>query len=654
MSRPITAEDLWRLPRVEPPAVTPDGSTVVVPVTHYDLDANEGHTVLYLLGSGDPRPLTDPGQSATSPAISTGGKSIAFVRKETDGNPQVHLLRLDGGEAIRPTQLPLGATGPRWLPDGRLVIVVKLLREAPTIAGTRVLVEQRKKTKSSVRSTERRVYRFWDTWFTGGEMWHPFVMDPASGELTDLTPGRHWWWRLPTQGEPAGAYDVAPDGTEITFSAWEVDDLDELPIWRLYAARLDTGEVSCLTPELTGDATSPRYTPDGGHLAYLFQRQPDFYADRQRLAVIERATGEHHVLTEEWDSSIGTIAPSLTSNDLVITAEEAGQVALYRIGFEGGTPDVIARSGTLTNPVPLSDGSIYARHQSLSQPPEIVRIDGADGSLNRVTHFTDEILVGLTLGATEEMTIQGADGDDVQVLIVFPPDFDPARRMPLVHLIHGGPHGTFGDMWHFRWNAQAFAAPGYVVAMVNFHGSTSFGDAFTRSIHARWGDQPATDVMAATDALIERGFVDADRMAITGGSYGGYLVAWLMSQTDRFSCAVAHAAVTNLAGMYATDMTYGFGRSRGAEVWEDREQVDRWSPSAHAAGYGTPTLVIHSEQDFRVPVTQSLELYGVLKAKGVPARLVYFPDENHWILKPQNSLVWYKEVHDWLARWLAE
>jgi dipeptidyl aminopeptidase/acylaminoacyl peptidase len=221
-------------------------------------------------------------------------------------------------------------------------------------------------------------------------------------------------------------------------------------------------------------------------------------------------------------------------------------------------------------------------------------------------------------------------------------------------MIHGGPHATFGDTWHFRWNAQAFAAPGYVVAMVNFHGSTSFGDSFARSIHGRWGDQPTVDILAATESLIERGIADPERMAITGGSYGGYLTAWMMSQTDRFRCAIAHAAVTNLGGMYATDMTYGFSRSRGAEIWEDPARVDRWSPSAHASGYNTPTLVIHGERDYRVPVTQGLELYGVLKSKGVPARLVYFPDENHWILKPQNSLVWYQEVHDWLAQWLAE
>lgn len=653
MSRPITPTDLWRLPRVEAPAVSANGATVVVPVTRYDIDKNEGNTVLYLLQDGDPAPITDPARSATSPAVSADGRSIAFLRKDEAGKQQVHLLSLDGGEPLVLTDLPMGAAGPKWLPDGRLVVVVKLTTEAPTIDGTREWLG--KNGAKSPRVTERRVYRYWDTWLTEGDTWHPFVLDPTTRALTDLTPDRHWWWRLPSQGEQGDAYDVAPDGSEITFSAWEIDDSDEVPVWRLYAAPIDGGDVRCLTPELTGDATWPRYTADGGRLAYLFQREADFYADRRRLAVVDRISGEHHVLTEDWDASIQTVAPGRAADELFLTAEESGRVVLYRIGREGGTPAVLTRQGSLTNPVVAGEGTLYVRCQSLSQPPEIGRIDLSDGSLARVTRFTDEVLRDVTLGSVEELVVEGAEGHEVRTFLLFPPGFDEAGgRVPLVHLIHGGPHSTFGDSWHFRWNAQAFASPGYLVAMVNFHGSTSFGDAFTRSIQGSWGDQPTTDILAVTDALIDRGLVDPGRMAVTGGSYGGYLTAWLMSQTDRFACAVAHAAVTNLAGMYATDMTYGFSRSRGAEVWEDPGRVDRWSPSAHAAGYSTPTLVIHGEQDYRVPITQGLELYGVLKAKGVPARLVYFPDENHWILKPQNSLAWYGEVHDWLARWLAE
>jgi dipeptidyl aminopeptidase/acylaminoacyl peptidase len=652
MTRSLTSVDLWNIPRVEAPVVSADGTTVVVPVTFFDVDDNKGHTVLYRLDGDQPQRLTDPILSATSPALNSDGSQLAFIRKDGNGHSQVYGMSLGGGEARKLTDAPLGATGPRWLPDDRLVVIMKMLRDAPTLEGTRSLVETRKTRATNVRITERRNYRFWDTWLTEGEMWRPFLLDPANGELTDLTPGRDWWWRLPTQGDPADAYDLAPDGSEISFSAWEINDSDELPVWRLYRTPIDGGEVTCLTPDAAARSAAPRYSPDGKHLAYLVQREPDFYADRQRLAIIDRNTGAHRTVTEEWDASIGAITPGRAPNEWLFTAEEAGRVTLFRLNPEDDEPQPIGRKGTLTNPVLLSDGSILLKHQSLTEPPEIVRLDGSTGEIARLTRFTDDSLEGVELGTVEELVVSGAGNEDVQVFVVYPPKFEPDRKWPLVHLIHGGPHGTFGDMWHWRWNAQAFAAPGYVVAMVNFHGSTSFGDAFTRSIHAGWGDKPTVDVEAATDALIRRGFIDHGRMALTGGSYGGYLTAWMISQTSRYTCAIAHAAVTNLAGMYATDMTHGFARSRGAEIWEDPAAIERWSPSAHAIGYETPTLVIGGEGDFRVPITQSLELYGVLKSKGVEARLVYFPDENHWILKPQNSLVWYREVHDWLARWL--
>jgi len=380
---------------------------------------------------------------------------------------------------------------------------------------------------------------------------------------------------------------------------------------------------------------------------YGMQREIDFYADRVRLVRYDRAALEHEVLTEDWDRSAAgwEFTPD---GSLVFAAEDRGRVNLYRIGLSPGTPDLVATGGTYGTPVPAGD-RMFAQYQELSRPTEIVEV-GQD--LRPITNFTDAVMSELHLGDVEEVEFAGSDGTPIQAYLVYPPDFDPSTTWPLVHKIHGGPHGIFGDFFHFRWNAHAFAAPGYVVATVNFHGSTSWGEDFAASIHGEWGKKPTEDILAATDQMIERGFIDPDRMAITGGSYGGYLTAWLSTQTDRFACAIAHAAVTNLGGMYASDFTQGRPRAYGAEYFDDRERVEQWSPSAHASGYSTPTLVIHGEQDYRVPVTQGLELYGVLKAKGVDARLVYYPDENHWILKPANSIHWYGEVLGWLERYL--
>jgi dipeptidyl aminopeptidase/acylaminoacyl peptidase len=279
-----------------------------------------------------------------------------------------------------------------------------------------------------------------------------------------------------------------------------------------------------------------------------------------------------------------------------------------------------------------------------------VKLDGS--GFRRLTTVNDELMAGAALGTVEEMTFRGAANEEVQMLVVFPPGFERSRKYPLVQLVHGGPVGTFGDAFSFRWNPQAFAAPGYVVAMVNFHGSSSFGQAFVESILGAHPDKPFTDVMKATDHLIAQGYVDPARMAAAGGSYGGFLVDWIAGHTDRFKALVSHAGVYSLLGQSASDSGYGRQHSYGGYPFTNLANVERWSPNRFSAGFHTPMLILHGERDFRVPVTQGLELYGVLTAKGVPARLVYYPEENHWILKGQNSRHWYGEVLGWLARWL--
>jgi dipeptidyl aminopeptidase/acylaminoacyl peptidase len=292
-------------------------------------------------------------------------------------------------------------------------------------------------------------------------------------------------------------------------------------------------------------------------------------------------------------------------------------------------------------------------HQDLSHPAELytVRTDGK--GLLKLTSFGDDILESIDMGAVDEHVFEGAGGDSVQMFVLFPPGFNHTQKWPLLHLVHGGPHGVFGDYFHPRWNAQVFAAPGYVVAMVNFHGSSSFGQDFADVISGAWGDKPFTDIMKATDYLVETGVVDEDRMAVAGGSYGGYLVSWIGCRTDRFKCIINHAGVFDLVNQFASDYTMGRDRSFGGSPWRDLEGLTRYSPAHNMESYVTPTLVIHGERDYRVPVGQGLEAYGVLKGKGVDAKLIYFPDENHWVLSPQNSIFWYNEFHDWLDRYIG-
>ena len=655
--RPMTAEDLWRMSRVGSPAPAPDGSFVIVPVTTYNMDENRGRTRLWRVPvNGEPRPLTGEEASSTEPALSPDGKRLLYGRCQGDEKPQIHLLSLEGGEPERLTEMPLGAMDPRWFPDGkRIAFVTFLYADAPTPSGTKELMERRAKDPVKAHVTSDRIYRFWDRWLTGGEHPHLFVLDLATRTLTDLTPEGAGWFDFM---DPTGHYDIAPDGSEIAFSANASRPPHYLLRWAVFTVPTSgSGPVRCLTPEgqpeNVSDALRPRYSPDGRSIVYGAQRDPFFYADKVRLVRYDRAAGTHTTLTEAWDRSAGTWE-FLADGSLAIDAEDRGKGSLFHLPAGESTPRLLEIKGTLGGLEVGGDGRLYVTIQTLSAPAEVasVKPDGSD--LRMHTQFNAPVLAEVVMGEVREMTFQGADGDPVQMYVTLPPNFDPTKKWPLVHVIHGGPHAISGDNFHFRWNPQLFASRGYVVATVNFHGSTSWGQEFAACIQGGHGDKPFTDIMRATDVLIETGFIDPERMAAAGGSYGGYLVCWIAGHTDRFRCLVNHAGVFDLLAEYGSDVTQGRHQAYGGEPWDRLEAIDRWNPARVARGFTTPMLVIHGERDYRVPHTQALAVYNIYQAKRVDSRLVFFPDENHWVLKPKNSLVWNREVREWLERYLGQ
>jgi len=650
--RPMTPEDLWKLRRVGQPEPLPGGEAAVVPITQYDAAENRGRTRLHLVtAAGESRPLTREDADSTAPAVDATGRRVAFIRKSGEDDPgRLCVMRLDGGEAQCLTAFPLGAVAPRWLPDGSALLVWSpVYRDHPDLEATRAERDARKQAKVKARVTEDRIYRYWNRWLTGGDVHHLFRVDVATGETTDLTPG---WTRLIDFEEAGAGYDVSPDGRQVAFHALAVDPPYGDLRFGVYTLDLNGGASALVDPEGPPSQRRPRYSPDGAALLYGVQYDwPDFYADRIRLVRLDLGSGERTTLTEDWDRSPTGWEFTPDGAQIVFAAEDHARCSLFAVPVAGGEPQMLARGGWLHGPRPVSDGRVWCRVESLTRPAEVAIV--AADRLEVVGHHNDDLLAALDMGATEDVRFPGAEGREIQMWVTYPPGFDPGRRWPLVHNIHGGPHGVSGDQWHWRWNAQVFAAAGYVVAAVNFHGSSSWSNEFARGIQGAWGDKPTADVLAATDHLLGRGFIDPDHMAIAGGSYGGYLVAWLIGQTDRFRAAICHAGVTNLLGQYATDVTHGRRAAFGGEPWDDLEAVRRWSPTDALAAAATPTLVIHGEQDYRVVVTQGLELYGILKAKGVEARLVYYPDEGHWILKPQNSLHWYGEFLGWLERYLG-
>jgi dipeptidyl aminopeptidase/acylaminoacyl peptidase len=649
-TRAVTAADLWTLPRVGAPAPLPDGSALIVPVTRWNLEKNESRTQLHLVpvGGGTARALTTPDASAAEPRVSPNGKRLVFTRKDAGGKAQLMLMELDGGEARHLTELPLGVFDPRWLPDGSGIVFGSMLLKghlSPEL--TAIEVKRRADDPVKAQATEDRVYRFWDSWLTTGEVPHLFLYDLGRETVRDLTPESTVWFEWM---DLSGHYDVSPDGRELAYAGISFDSARSFLVTHIYTVPLAGGAVACRTGGNPAEDLRPRYSPDGKFILYGMTHDPEFYADRVRLMRLDRASGQSHEWLGNWD-----LTPAhwdfAADGTVLFEAEHNARVKLY--AWSGsGEPRALTSDGSISGTTPLAGGRVAFLQQTLAAAAELHVLPQAGGAATRITRFTDDGAALYHTGEVRETTFEGARGESVQMFVVLPPDYIAGKKYPLVHMIHGGPHGTFGDLWHARWNAQAFAAPGYVVALVNFQGSTSWGQDFAQRIQGEWAARPFDDIMKATDLLIASGLVDEQRMAVTGGSYGGYMVTWIAGHTDRFKCIVNHAGVADLTAQYASDVTQGRGKASGGEAWDGLEKQDKWSPVRFASGMNTPMLVIHGERDYRVPVGQGLLIYGVLKAKGVPARLVYFPDENHWVLKARNSLYWYQEVHAWLARWL--
>ena len=661
--RPIELNDFFLMKRVASPALSPDGKWVAYALSVPDLKGNRTSTDLWCspVTGGAPRQLTTNPSSDRNPVWSPDGRTIAFESTRS-GDNQIWLLSLEGGEPRQFTSLATGASQPVWAPDGKsIAFVSEVFAEYSSLpfgesdSLNRLRLRNAEQGPVKARVYTQLLYRHWDTW-SDLRRRHLFVQPISGGAPRDLTPGERD--AVPTSSTFSVGVDFAfsPDGKELAYTATPLPTRTEA--W-------STNHDICIVPVAGGEPRqfttnpaadgAPRYSPDGKYIAYRAMSRPGFEADRWQLMLYDRKALTTKSLTPSFDASVGTPVWAPDSRSLYFESEEKGEVPIFRIDLKGTITKILGK-GTNHDLQPTPDGSrILFTGISAIRPAEIMICTIAGGTVAAVTHANDAVFDGLDIPSPESVTFAGAGGTPVQAWLYRPPRFDPTHRYPLIMMVHGGPQNAWLNSWSYRWNPPLWAAQGYVVIAPNPRGSTGFGQEFTDAISHDWGGKVFEDLVKGLDYAQALPYVDPSRTAAAGASYGGYMINWFQARIpERFRTLICHSGTYNFTSMYGTTEEIWFDEWDHGIPWENPAEFERFSPHRYAQNFKTPMLVIHGELDYRVPVSEGMQMFTALQRQGIPSKFVTFPDENHWILKPANSAFWHTTVFDWLATYLKQ
>ena len=645
---PITFEDLAAIHRIGAPQISPDGRTIAYDASTPDLAANKSNSAIFLVPSTGG--LTEKIADGSGPAWSPDGKTLAYVK---DNQVYLYLYTYAAAISRKLTDLQGGAGSVKWMPDSNGLLVVSDIYPDcgvdPACIKDKTTVAEKKPANARIITT--LLYSHWKSW--QGPTRSHIVYVPLTGTPRDLTPGA---FDAPPFSIGGGdEFDVSPDGKEVAYASDTSDHPEVSTNSDVFIVPVAGGAAKRITTRPGAD-TSPKYSPDGRWIAWRSQARAGFESDLWELWLYDRSNGATRRLAPNFDNWIESIAWAPDSKSIFITAPEKAKSPIYEIGVNDGVPHLVLNAFSADGLTVSRDGkTLYFQASWLIHPTDIFSVRRADKPLVpiRITRDNDALLASLTLGTTGEIWYAGADNTPVQALIVRPPNFDPQKKYPVLVLIHGGPQGNWSDSWGYRWNPQMFAARGYVVFMPNPRGSTGYGQKFVEEISRDWGGKAYTDIMNGVDKIASVDMVDPNRIGAAGGSFGGYMVDWILGHTDRFKALVSHAGVYNLTSMYGVTEELWFPEWEfGGNPWDNPELYEKWSPHRFVKNFKTPTLVSHGELDFRVPIDQGLQLFTALQRRGVPSKLLYYPDEGHWVLKPQNSKLWYQTVTGWFDQYL--
>jgi len=678
---PFTFEDMMQLRRIGEPSVSPDGKWVAFSAVDVNLEANTKTPHLWIVpvAGGDSRRLTPAdGKGEDRIRFAPDGKHVLF-ESSRDGESQIYAQDFDGstgtltGEPHKVTNISTEASSGTWSPDGKWILFISSVwPDCNDDACNKQRDEEKAKSKVKAKIFTQLMYRHWTSYFDG-KYSHLFLVSADGGVARDLTPGAHDVPPFSLGGQDQ--YSFSPDGKEIAYSS----NIDEVQATStnsdIFIIPITGGTPKKITTNPGSDST-PIYSPDGKYIAYRSQLRGGYESDRFRLMLYERATGKITDVSPNFDRWVDSMAWAPDSKTIYFTAENEGDAPIYKVDVTAQDPwpmELVA--GFNDSPTPTADGKMLVfDRMSVEFPNEIYgaalefpqcRIywkpeekpykvpDCLLSKAQPVTKLNDPVLSQVQMQPLESYWFEGAAKEKVQGFVVKPPNFDAGKKYPVKFLIHGGPEGAWGDDWSYRWNPELFAANGYVIVMVNFHGSTGYGQKFIDAINGDWGGAPYQDLMRGLDyAEKTYPYIDKDRECALGASYGGYAINWIEGHTARFKCLVSHDGMFNTQSAYGTteELWFNEWEFKGTP-WTNRELYNKWSPHMFATNFKTPMLVVHGQLDYRLDVSEGFQLFTTLQRLKVPSKMLYFPDEGHWVLKPQNSRLWWQTVNGWVDEW---
>jgi len=655
-THPFSIHDMLAMDRIGEPTVSPDGRWIAFSLRVTDLDANRGRTDLWLtdLDGKVLRRLTNNPSADFNPRWSPDGKTIYFLSTRS-GSSQVWRIRPDGGEAEQLTRLQLDVANMKLSPDGKTLAFSMEVFPGLCPGKTKKKLDEIAAGKASGRIYDQLFIRHWDTWKDGRRS-HIFVLPVAGGHVVDLMPDMD----ADSPSKPFGGaeeFTFTPDGQGLIFTA---RDAGREEAWStnldLYFAPIDgSAAPRNLTEGNKATDTQPLFSPDGKTLAYLAMERPGYEADRYRIMLRSWPDGPERELAPDWDRSPSSLAWSPDGRTIYAAAGNIGQYSLFALDAKTGAVKTVIKDGYVSSHSPAAGGRLVFGLHTLKSPVELwsVKTDGTD--IRPITRINAAKVAAARMGDFEQFSFKGWNDETVYTYIVKPVDFDPAKKYPVAFLIHGGPQGSFGNSFHYRWNPQAYAGAGYAAVMVDFHGSTGYGQAFTDSIRGDWGGKPLEDLQKGLAAALERyPWMDGERVGALGASFGGYMVNWIAGAwPDRFRCLVNHDGNLDerLAYFDTEELWFPEWEHMGTP-WDNPEGYEKHNPVNLVKNWKTPMLVIHGALDFRVVETQGMSTFTALQRRGIPSKFLYFPDENHWVLRPHNSILWHETVINWLDKWL--